>query len=231
MSPEFWRPTQEQAIAIQRLLASSVKICPLPREPRKIAGADVAYSRHGQGCFAAIVISEGLGGAVIDQAVVQGPVPYPYVAGLLAFREAPPLVHAYSKLNTVPELVFVDGHGILHARGVGLASHLGIVLEIPTIGCAKGPPLRKPGFETLPGDQRGSYYPLALTGDQPTGALLRTRDLHKPLYISPGHKITLEESIQWVLRATGRYRLPEPLRRAHQLASRVRAEADSAERG
>jgi deoxyribonuclease V len=175
-----------------------------------------------------MVVLEGLGGDVIDQAVVQDPVAYPYVSGLLAFRETPPLVHAYSKLTKVPELVFVDGHGILHARGVGLASHLGILLDIPTIGCAKGPPLRKPGFGDLPRGKRGTYHPLLLTGDRPAGALLHTRDQQKPLYISPGHKITLEESIQWALRATRRYRIPEPIRRAHQLASRVRRERDEA---
>jgi deoxyribonuclease V len=231
LADERWRPTQEQAISIQKWLKPLVEIRPLEGETRKIAGADVAYSRKGRDCFAAIVVLDGPVGKVIDQAVVRNPVPYPYVSGLLAFRELPPLVHAFSQLREVPDLLFVDGHGILHPRGVGLASHLGILLDIPTIGCAKGPPLQKPGPDVHPRGRRGSYNPLSLTGDRPAGAVLHTRDRHKPLYASPGHRITLQESIQWVLEATGRYRVPEPLRQAHQLAGRARHEAGSAVKG
>ena len=217
-----WLPTREQAISIQRTLAPSVQICPLPQRPRNIAGADVAYLRHEAYCFAATVVLDAVTGEELDQAVVRHPVSYPYVSGLLAFREVPPLLHAFSKLREVPDLVFADGHGILHPRGLGLASHLGILLGVPTIGCAKGPPLRKSGFGDLPRGKRGTYHSLALTGDRPAGVLLHTRDLSRPLCISPGHRITLKESIQWTLETTGRYRIPEPLRRAHQLATGTR---------
>ena len=217
-----WQPTREEAVSIQRCLAPSVQIRPLPRPPRNIAGADVAYLRNEACCFAATVVLDVVTGELLDQAVVQHPEPYPYVSGLFAFREVPPLLHAFSKLREVPDLVFADGHGILHPRGIGLASHLGILLDIPTVGCAKGPPLRKSGFKDLPRGKRGTYHPFTLTGGRLAGALLHTRDFHNPLCISPGHKITLTESIHWTLETTGRYRIPEPLRRAHQLATNAR---------
>ena len=231
LSNKNWRPTQEQAISIQRLLNPSVEICALEKQPVKIAGVDVAYLRSGEECFAAMVVQDGPTGRVVDQAVVRNPVPYPYVPGLLAFREAPPLVHAFSRLRIPPDLVFVDGHGILHPRGVGLASHLGILLDLPTIGCAKGTPSRRRDLSGRPRGNRGSYDPVSLSGEPPAGVLLCTRDAHKPLYVSPGHKITLQESIHWVLQATGRYRTPEPIRQAHQLSRRARTAAESPLRG
>ena len=202
-----WRPTLKEAIGVQRVLSEAVEIRPLSREPRTVAGADVAYLRDGKTCFAAMVVSDAITDEVLDQAVVEHSVPYPYVSGLLAFREVLPLVHAFCELRTVPELVFVDGHGTLHPRGVGLASHLGILLDIPTIGCAKGSPLRRAGFGDLPRGARGTCHPLFARGDRGRGVLLHTKGLHKPLCISPGHKITLEESIQWALRVTGRFRV------------------------
>lgn len=217
-----WRPTQEEAVAIQRALKASVEIRPLPGRPRRIGGADVAYLRDGKACFAAWVVLDGPGGKVLDRAVVRKPVPFPYIPGLLAFREAPPLVHAFSRLRTPPDLAFVDGHGILHPRGLGLASHLGILLDLPTIGCAKGIAAEKRGFAELAAATRGRHAPLSLTAGNPEGVLLCTRDRHKPLCVSPGHRITLRESIEWTLLATGRYRMPEPLRQAHQLATRAR---------
>lgn len=225
-----WRPTRNEAIAVQRSLSAAVEIRPLSRQPRTIAGADVAYSRNGQACFASMVVSDAITDQVLDQSVVKDSVPYPYVSGLLAFREVLPLVHAFCRLRVVPELVLVDGHGTLHPRGVGLASHLGILLDLPTIGCAKGPPLRPEGFGHLPRGNRGSCHALSAGSDRTRGVLLHTKALHKPLCISPGHKITLEESIQWALRLTGRFRVPEPIRRAHHLATKARLTAEGPSR-
>ncbi len=172
-----------------------------------------------------MVVLDGPCGDEIDRAVVRHTVPFPYVSGLLAFREALPLVHAFSRLGSAPDLIFVDGHGVLHPRNMGLASHLGILLDVPTIGCAKTPPLRK-GTAALPApDTRGKHEPLHIVGEQPQGVVLCTRDLHNPVYVSPGHRITLQESIDWVLQATGRCRLPEPIRRAHTLAGHTRSPA------
>ncbi len=213
---------REEARLLQERLALCVRLTPLASPPRRIAGADAAYSRDGSTAYGAAVVLEPDGWTLVDQAWAASPVPYPYVPGLLAFREGPCLLEALGRLGTLPDLVFFNGHGILHPRGLGLASHLGLLLRIPSIGCAQGPPAQE--FRETPAlpAERGSHAFLCLGGSRARGVLLRTRRGRKPLFVSPGHLVTLEEALHWTLAACVRYRMPEPLRQAHLLANRIR---------
>lgn len=221
------RPTsREEAHLLQEQLALSVQLTPLRRPPRLIAGADAAYSRDGLTAYATAVVLEPKGWTLLDQAWAVVPVPYPYVPGLLAFREGPCLMAALGRLSVRPDLVIFNGHGILHPRGLGLASHLGLLLNLPSIGCAQGPPAKGFAKASVLPVERGSRTYLSLDGTSAQGALLRTRRGSKPLFVSPGHLITLEEALRWTLAASVRYRMPEPLRQAHILANRLRKDCE-----
>ncbi len=150
----------------------------------------------------------------IESQMAEMPIEYPYVPGLLTFREAPVILKACEQLSHNPDLMLVDGQGIAHPRRLGLAAHLGILLDCPTIGCAKS---RLCGDHLPVGDERGDCVDLR-DGDEIIGAVVRTRTNVKPLYISIGHRIDLPSAIQWVLNCSKGYRLPEPTRRAHQVA-------------
>ncbi|MEW6439374.1 MAG: endonuclease V [bacterium] len=220
-------PSAEAALAIQRSLAAWVRICPLPATPGQVAGADAAYSRDGRKILAVVVVQEVDTWKTVDLALASGPVSYPYVPGLLAFREGPALLRAMGRLEKWPDLVFFNGHGILHPRSLGLASHLGLLLNLPAIGCAEGPPSRGPQFAHAPGALKGSHVAVSLPGryrDQ--GAIVRTRDAVKPVFVSPGHLVDLADSVAWMLRAARGSRLPEPLRQAHLWATRLRNDAE-----
>jgi deoxyribonuclease V len=151
---------------------------------------------------------------VVETKVVQGRLDFPYIPGLLSFRELPLTLAAYESLSITPDLVLVDGQGVAHPRRFGLASHLGLVLDTPTIGCAKS---RLCGRHEEPGIEAGSYAEVVDKGET-IGVALRTRPKVKPVYVSTGHKVDLEDAIHWVLECCRGYRLPEPLRLAHQAA-------------
>lgn len=165
---------------------------------------------------AAIVLLDWPSLALRTSAALSAPSPIPYVPGYLGFRECPSLVGAYAQLPAVPDIIFVDGHGISHPRGLGIASHLGVLLDRPTIGVAKsilvGEPLGPLGEE--PGDRT----PLVWKGET-IAMVLRTRRRARPLYISTGHRVSLETAVSWVMQATRGYRLPEPTRLAHEAAN------------
>ena len=144
----------------------------------------------------------------------QGTVEFPYVPGLLSFRELPLVLRAFEEMASAPDLVFVDGQGIAHPRRFGIAAHLGLLLDVPTIGCAKSWLI---GDHEEPGMEAGSYTPL-VDGGETIGAVVRTRSGVKPVYVSIGHKVSLEQAVQWVLACCRGYRLPEPTRMAHQAA-------------
>jgi deoxyribonuclease V len=182
-------------------------------EPRLVAGADV--SEKDGSARAAIVVVRDL--EPVEEATAEQPVRFPYVPGLLSFREIPPLLAAWRKLRTRPDVVIVDGQGYAHPRRFGLACHLGVLLGLPTLGCAKS---RLIGEFEEPGPQRGSWTPLRDRGET-IGAALRTQDRTNVVYVSIGHRITLAGSIRVVLACAPRYRLPEPQRLADQL-SRMR---------
>jgi len=182
--------------------------------PHYIAGVDVSVSRSRGTASAAVVVLEYPGFRLVETRVIHGQVDFPYVPGLLSFREAPLVLRACQVLETTPDLILVDGQGIAHPRRIGLASHLGLFLDTPTIGCAKS---RLCGSHEIPGVQPGDYTEL-VDKHEVIGVTLRTKVGTKPVYVSVGHKIDLPAAIQWVLECCKGYRLPEPLRLAHQAA-------------
>jgi deoxyribonuclease V len=191
----------------------------------RVAGADVAYDGH-ELMHAAIVVLDADSLEVLESASVCSKVPFPYVPGYLGFRELPALLAAFAKLRLRPDLLLADGHGRAHPRRFGIACHLGVELDLPTIGCAKS---RLVGLHRAPGTRRGSHVQLR-QGAEVIGEVLRTRDAARPIYVSVGHRISLPTARRWVLRLTPRTRLPEPLRAAHAEVMRLRCEPQPAER-
>jgi len=186
---------------------------------RRVAGADVAYARSGRVLCAAVVVVDAQTLEVVAQRIAVQPVTFPYVPGFLTLREAPAVEEAFAALCPPPDLLLVDAHGVAHPRGFGLACHLGVVLDLPTIGVAKtvlvgtGPP---------PGPRRGDRAPLLHHGEV-VGAALRTRAEVAPVYVSTGHRVSLPTALRWTLALAPRFRLPEPARRAHAAATSARA--------
>jgi deoxyribonuclease V len=150
----------------------------------------------------------------VDYAIATRPAGFPYVPGLLAFREGPVILEALKQLRTTPELLIFDGHGLAHPRRLGIASHIGVLVNLPAVGCAKS---RLCGQHDEPGHKSGTHVPLLDRGEV-IGAVLRTRQNVKPVYVSIGHRVDLATSIQYVLDCCRGYRLPEPTRRAHRVA-------------
>ena len=209
-----WNVTPAEGIAIQKRLAGLVRRSWDGRPVRLIAGADVHFPTK-KTVRAAVVLLTYPGLEFLESASFEGACAFPYVPGLLSFREIPPILEAWKKLAHGPDLVLCDGQGIAHPRGIGFASHLGLELGAPTIGCAKSPLFGE--FE-MPGPHRGDRSPIKDPAGETIGAVLRTRDGTRPLYVSIGHLINLQKAISFVLGATPRFRNPEPLRLAHRLA-------------
>lgn len=184
------------------------------RRVDRVAGADVHFPAKGR-VRAALVVCSFPALEPVDSSVYEGPCSFPYIPGLLSFREIPPLVEAWKGLEILPDLILCDGQGIAHPRGLGLASHLGLLLEIPTIGCAKSPLY---GAFALPAGEKGSRSPIRDGKGRTIGTVLRSRDGTRPLYVSIGHMIGLRRAARMVLDCTPRFRIPEPLRAAHGLA-------------
>lgn len=213
--------TVSEAIAIQRRLATRVREKALARPVRWVAGVDAAFTRDE--IVAAAVLWDHLAKRIVEEHVVRGPIPFPYVPGLLSFREAPAILLALDKLRLRPDVILCDGQGRAHPRRFGLACHIGVLARLPTIGCAKS---RLVGDYREPARTRGAYSPLEVGGEV-LGAVVRTREGVRPVFVSVGHWITLSEAVHLVLQCAGRYRLPEPLRRADQISRQAaRAIAD-----
>jgi deoxyribonuclease V len=210
-----WNVTIDQAIKIQHDLANKVIQRGKISSPRLIAGLDVSVRNTNEATAVAVVLNYPEL-EIIEKAIEKGTVEFPYIPGLLSFREVPITLKACNKLKTNPDLVMVDGQGIAHPRMIGLASHLGLFLNIPTIGCAKSPLY---GNYEEPPNTPGSYTDITDNEGMLIGGVLRTKLGVRPLYISVGHMIELSSAIQWVLQCCQGYRLPEPTRRAH-LASK-----------
>ncbi len=217
-----WNVSPAEAVAIQRRLAADVRVADGPGEVRLVAGVDVSVgdrAHHTRTGKAAVVVLQWPGLAPVEQSVVEADVSFPYVPGLLSFREIPVLLPAFERLQHTPDLLIVDGQGIAHPRRLGLASHLGLVFDVPSIGCAKS---RLVGDSPAPlPAERGAIEPIIDRGRQ-VGTLVRTRTGVKPLWVSPGHRVGLDFAAGWVLATGAGYRLPEPTRLAHLAAAGAR---------
>lgn len=210
-----WPTNAKDAIALQTQLASQVIVQDTLGAIRTVAGVDVGFEQQGQITRAAVAVLTWPDLALHEQAIARCPTGFPYIPGLLSFREIPALLAALAQLQTTPDLLLCDGQGIAHPRRFGIACHLGVLVDLPSIGVAKS---RLTGQHTAVPDEKGQWQPL-IDREEVIGAVLRTRTRTKPLYISVGHRITLERSIDYVLSCTPRYRLPETTRCAHRLAS------------
>jgi deoxyribonuclease V len=188
---------------------------------RRVAGADVSYDRGSPDLFAAVVVLALPGLELVEAASVRARARFPYVPGYLSFREVPPLLEAFAKLESAPDLVICDGQGRAHPRRFGLACHLGLLLDLPSIGCAK---TRLVGEHREPGPRRGAHVRLLDAGEC-VGEVLRTREGVRPVYVSVGHRVSLPTARRLVLRLTRGYRLPEPSRAAHAEVNRLRRAA------
>ena len=211
-----WQVDTSEARLIQERLAPLVARSGAPAEVHAVAGADLHVERSRARAWArgAVVLLSYPGLEVVEQATFETEVTFPYVPGLLSFREAPVLLGAFRRLKGKPDLLLVDGQGYAHPRRFGLACHLGLLLDVPTIGCAKS---RLIGEHGPLGSAAGSRVDLTDGGDV-IGSVLRTRDGVNPVFVSVGHRIGLDEAAEWVLRCCRGYRLPEPTRLAHQAA-------------
>ena len=209
-----------RARLLQERLRKRLQLGGGPRRVRVVAGADLAYRRDGSRAWAAVVLFSVPDGRVIEVTTAAGRPRFPYVPGYLSFREGPLLLEAFGRLRRRPDLVIFDGQGIAHPRGFGLASHLGVLLGLPSVGCAKS---RLVGEHAEPGPRRGDWAPLVVDG-RVVGAVLRTREGVKPVYVSQGHRIGLPQAIRSVLAVT-RFRVPEPIRLAEQVVNRLKRSA------
>lgn len=211
-----WDLSPKEAIALQAQLRPWVVTeDALPPEIRAVAGVDVGFEDQGKTTRAAVAVLDFPGLDLIDQAIVRQPTRFPYVPGLLSFRELPALLVALERLSVLPELILVDGHGYAHPRRFGIACHLGVLTGIPTIGVGK---TRLVGTHGALPKARGNWVALK-DKDETLGAVLRTRTGVQPVYVSIGHRLSLATAVDWVMRCTPRYRLPETTRQAHRLAS------------
>jgi deoxyribonuclease V len=211
--PHAWDLTPQQAIDLQRDLSRQVKITPLPADITRIAGVDVGF-HEGVG-RAAVVVLDYPSLTVTEHAVVETKVEFPYIPGLLSFRELPALLAAIEKLTCLPDVFVVDGHGYAHPRRFGIAAHLGVILDLPSLGCAKSVLVGRYGQL---GNEAGDKTELCLE-QEVIGMAVRTRQGCKPVFVSIGHRVDLESAIRLILACTRAYRLPEPTRLAHRLAS------------
>jgi deoxyribonuclease V len=213
-----WDISPKEAVALQRSLIGKLEAELTLGKPETVAGVDVSYIRESSDSIATVAILNLQDLQPIEVAVARVPTPFPYVPGLLSFREVPPILEAFGKLSRSPDLIFVDGHGRAHPRRIGIASHLGLWLEKPTIGIGKS---RLCGSYEEPGRDRGSVSDLVDRNER-IGCVLRTRSGVKPVFVSIGYGLRLEVCVEWTLKVTTRYRLPEPIRTADRIAAQCK---------
>jgi deoxyribonuclease V len=216
-----WAVAPGAAADIQERLRTRVVLTPGRRAARLVAGADLSFAPGSDRVFAGVVVLSWPGLETLAELGREARATFPYVPGLLSFREIPILLPLFRALREPPDLVLCDGQGIAHPRGFGLASHLGLLLDTPTIGCAKSVLV---GTHRALAARRGARAPLVVDG-RPRGAALRTRAGVRPMIVSPGHMISIDEAVRWTLLLAPRFRVPEPTRRAHTLVNRLRREA------
>ncbi|MEU1983902.1 endonuclease V [Nocardia sp. NPDC019395] len=206
-----WAVTEDEAVAIQQRLRERVVVSDDHGSINRVAGLDVAY-RDPDTAVGVVTVLDSESLTVLDQAVVYEQIDFPYVSGLFAFREVPALTRALERLTVEPDVLICDGHGLAHPRRFGLAAHLGVLTDLPSIGVAKN----SYGEFTEPGPARGDWSPVTSDGET-VGRVLRTQPEVKPIYVSVGHRFTLESACDLVLHLAPRYRLPETTRTADHL--------------
>jgi deoxyribonuclease V len=213
-----WNLTPSEAVELQKQLRDRVKLEPLRKEVRTVAGADISFNKFSNVIYAGIVVLSLPSLNVVEEVGIISETSFPYIPGLLSFRESPAVLEAWSRLRAEPDAMMFDGQGIAHPRRFGIASHVGLFIEKPTFGCAKSVLVGK--YET-PHTEKGSWTPLTDKGET-VGAALRTKNNVQPIFVSPGHLINLQDAIDLTLACDGGYRQPEPTRRAHLLVNALR---------
>jgi len=214
-----WDISIKDAPGIQKQLARKVRLKGKRKPPEIVAGADISFAQNSSRAFAGVVLLKFPSLEVMDEFTSEGELTFPYIPGLLSFREAPILLELFKKVRPAPDLIFFDGQGLAHPRKLGLACHVGLFLDCPAIGCAKSKLI---GDYEEPEQGKGSFSHLLDTDQNVLGAVLRSRDGCKPIFISVGHKINLKTAVQRTLECTTRYRIPEPTRLAHNLVTKMR---------
>lgn len=202
-----WDISPRQAVTLQKQLAGKIRLAPLQGPIETVAGTDCAFLPDGR-IIAGAVLLDARTMETLEEVCIARPCGFPYVSGLLSFREAPAVIEVIGRLGKRPDLLMCDGQGVAHPRGLGLASHVGLWVDLPTIGVAKS---RLCGQYRPPASRRRSATQLRLDGTV-VGKVVRTRDGVRPLFVSPGHRVTLDDAVRWVLRCTRGVRLPEPTR-------------------
>lgn len=221
MKPKFrcrWDLNPSQARALQLRLRDRIELADRLGSIRLVAGADVALDERRNRAIGGVVVFRFPEMEEIERAWAARPLKFPYIPGLLSFREMPAILAAFAKLRNEPDLLFYDGHGYSHPRRFGIACHLGLLLDRPTIGCAKS---RLIGAHPEPGEDRGAWAPLMDHGER-IGAVLRTRSGVKPIYVSEGHRVALERAIEFTLAVASPFRIPRPTRDADQFVGAVK---------
>jgi deoxyribonuclease V len=207
-----------EAIAQQQVLRQQIDLRPLEKPITTIAGADISFNKYSPVVYAGIVVMKFPTLEVIDQSFVIDETTFPYIPGLLAFREVPALAKAWNQLAHKPDVLVLDGQGIAHPRRMGIAAHFGVVMQTPALGCAKS--LLTGKFEE-PGNLPGNYTSLTDKGEE-IGKVLRTKRNCKPVFVSPGHLISMQQSLDIILQCVRQYRIPEPTRLVHNYVNQVR---------
>ena len=217
-----WDVSPKEAIQIQQKIRGRVIPHGKVGTVGLVAGADVAYDKHRQLTFAGIVVLRLPDLTIVESCVAETPTSFPYVPGLLSFREVPAIIKALKKIQSDPEVFFIDGHGVSHPRSAGIASHMGLLIDRPVIGCAKSLLV---GQYQEPDLNRGSQSFLLNKRSEIIGAVVRTRNKVKPVFVSIGHRIDLDEAIRLTLSCGKGYRIPEPTRQADLLVATAKRES------
>ena len=218
-----WNLTPQDAESLQRELAKQVITHDCFGDIQTVVGVDVAYDQQRNKLIAGAVVLDIHSLQVLERSVIEDSVRFPYIPGLFSFRELPPIAAALEQLKLIPDLIVCDGQGIAHPRRFGLACHLGVLFDIPTIGCGK---TRLIGTFNIPDINRGSSSPL-MEGDTIVGQVLRTQNNIKPIYVSIGHKISLATACKYILQLAPKYRLPETIRQADQVVRAALKQCES----
>jgi deoxyribonuclease V len=220
-----WNVTTREARELQEALVGKIITTGTLGDWKTLAAADISFTRKSPVLYAVVIVLERDTLNVIERVGIAAPATFPYVPGLLTFREGPAVIEVFRRLKTSPDIVLIDGHGIAHPRHMGIAAHIGLWLDRPTVGCAKS---RLCGTFDPPGPTRGDRSPLVYK-DEVIGTVLRTKDRVSPLFVSPGHLCDMESCVDLVLSLSGKYRLPGPTRLAHAYVNQIRREATANE--